>query len=71
MARRTYHSENYGGAREGAGRKKIGESRPLRINLPEDDWKKIESLIENGHAASFGDYFRQLHQNQYGKDPEV
>ncbi|MCL6664550.1 hypothetical protein [Paenibacillus amylolyticus] len=46
------------------GRPQIGVGKPVKITLPEDDWKRIEDIINHGHALSFADYFRQLHQNQ-------
>lgn len=57
------YSENYGGAREGAGRPKIGASKPLRITLPEEDWKHIDELVASGRVASYAEYFRDLHQS--------
>lgn len=58
-----HNSEWMGGKREGAGRKKIGESRKLSMTLPKEDWNKIDDLISNGHASSIADYFRQLHHS--------
>ncbi|MEN1990814.1 hypothetical protein [Paenibacillus hubeiensis] len=46
------------------GRPGIGIGKVVKMTLPEEDWKKIESLVKNGHASSYADYFRQLHQNQ-------
>lgn len=46
------------------GRPQIGVGKPVKITLPEEDWQKISSIVENGHASSVADYFRQLHQNQ-------
>lgn len=49
------------------GRPVIGVGKPVKITLPEEDWKKIEQLIEYGHVKSVSDYFRQLHLYQEGK----
>jgi len=35
----------HGGAREGAGRPKIGEKRVLGLTLPDDVWKFVESVM--------------------------
>ncbi|APO48543.1 hypothetical protein BS614_30975 (plasmid) [Paenibacillus xylanexedens] len=66
MARQGYHNKNYGGAREGAGRKKMGQSKPLRINLPENEWAKIDQEIADGTYESYADYFRRLHNDNKG-----
>lgn len=63
---RRFYSENYGGAREGAGRKKIGQSKPLRINLPESEWAAIDKEIEAGTYEGYADYFRRLHNEKQG-----
>lgn len=60
MARKSWYSPNLGGAREGAGRPKMGESRPLRINLPEEAWKEIDEQIASGKYLNYSQYFRQL-----------
>lgn len=49
------------------GRPSLGVGRPVKITLPEEDWCKIEKLVDQGHAASVADYFRQLHNYQEGK----
>ncbi|MDF1586006.1 hypothetical protein PZ740_06370, partial [Rhodospirillales bacterium YIM 152171] len=59
--RKSWQSDNLGGAREGAGRPKMGESKSLRINLPEDAWKDIDSWIEQGKYSNYSEYFRKLH----------
>ncbi|KGP85286.1 MULTISPECIES: hypothetical protein [unclassified Paenibacillus] len=64
--RDKWHSENYGGAREGSGRKKMGQSKPLRINLPENEWAKIDQEIAAGTYESYADYFRRLHNEKGG-----
>lgn len=46
------------------GRPQIGVGKPVKITLPEDEWQKISTIVENGHASSVADYFRQLHQHQ-------
>jgi hypothetical protein len=46
------------------GRPGIGIGKPVKITLPEEDWQKISTIVENGHASSVADYFRQLHQHQ-------
>lgn len=48
------------------GRPQIGVGKPVKITLPEDEWQKISTIVENGHATSVADYFRQLHQHQHG-----
>lgn len=53
-------NDYWGGAREGAGRKKIGESRALRITLPKEEWEVIDKIVEQGGASSLSDYFRRL-----------
>lgn len=65
------HNKNYGGARPGSGRKKIGESKALRITLPDADWKHIDSLIASGRVASYAEYFRELHDSSFKKFLEV
>lgn len=67
MARGRHDSLNYGGAREGAGRPKIGVSKPLRINMPESAWAEVDSLIEKGHYENYSEYFRKLHEGAHGK----
>jgi hypothetical protein len=62
VARKTWQSDNLGGAREGAGRPKIGVSRPLRINLPEKAWKEIDELIQQGEYDNYSEYFRKLYE---------
>ena len=62
--RSHFHSKNYGGVREGAGRKKIGSSRALRITLPDEEWKRIDKLIADGQASNMSEYFRLLHTGQ-------
>lgn len=49
------------------GRPSLGVGRSVKITLPEEDWCKIEKLVDQGHAASVADYFRQLHNYQEGK----
>lgn len=48
------------------GRPQIGVGKPVKITLPPEDWQKIQEHIENGHAANYADYFRQLHQSTLG-----
>lgn len=60
---------NRGGAREGAGRKKIGTARALRITLPEGEWDRIDQLIADGTVSNQSEYFRLLHQNQVDPKP--
>lgn len=67
MRSEIFHSKNYGGAREGAGRKKMGQSKALRINLPENEWAKIDKEIEEGTYESYADYFRRLHNDNKGE----
>lgn len=58
-----------GGARPGAGRKRIGTARALRITLPDEEWTKIDKLIEEGHVSNQSEYFRLVHlaqQQKYG-----
>jgi Arc/MetJ-type ribon-helix-helix transcriptional regulator len=50
-----------GGAREGAGRKRIGSNRALRITLPNEDWEHVDRLIAEGRFKSYADYFRSLY----------
>lgn len=52
-----------GGARAGAGRKAIGNSRKISITLPAEDWAHIDRLVEQGRVGSYSDYFRQLHDS--------
>lgn len=52
-----------GGYRPGAGRKAKGIRRPVKINLPQEEWDYIEGLIENEHVESLAEYFRILHFN--------
>ncbi|WP_323480920.1 hypothetical protein [Acinetobacter baumannii] len=47
------------------GRPAIGVGRAVKITMPESDWAKIQEQIDNGHASSVADYFRQLHQAQW------
>lgn len=61
----SFNYRRQGGAREGAGRPKIGKGRGVKITLPEKEWDRVESLIKEGHASSIGDYFRQLHEAQW------
>lgn len=49
------------------GRPSLGVGKPVKITLPEEDWTKIEQMIEQGHANSVADYFRQLHQGGKNK----
>jgi len=59
MARHPYfHSKNYGGRREGAGRKKIGITRKVSITTKEELWLRIDELIANNQYASVADYIR-------------
>lgn len=44
------------------GRPRLGERRPVTMNLPASEWEKVDSLVAAGHAASTADYFRQLHE---------
>lgn len=46
------------------GRPPIGVGKPVKITLPEEDWKEIEERIASGQASNYADYFRQLHQSQ-------
>jgi len=62
VARKTWQSDNYGGAREGAGRPKMGISKPLRINLPSEAWEEIDELIGQGKYDNYSEYFRKLHE---------
>ncbi|SKQ05955.1 Uncharacterised protein [Mycobacteroides abscessus subsp. massiliense] len=59
------HSKNYGGARPGSGRKKIGVAKALRITLPTDEWKAIDEMIQAGQFDSRAEYFRFLHQRNW------
>lgn len=52
-----------GGSREGSGRKKIGVTRLVKINLPKEEWEYIEELIRNEHVDSLAEYFRRIHYN--------
>lgn len=47
------------------GRPSLGVTKKVSVTLREEDWEKIQELIQNGHAASFSDYFRQIH-NEHG-----
>lgn len=51
--------------KRGRGRPQIGIQKQIKLTLPPEDWEKIEILIENKHADSLSDYFRQLHQSQF------
>lgn len=46
------------------GRPSIGVRKTVALTFSESDWSDIASLIENGHALSVSDYFRQLHHAQ-------
>lgn len=46
------------------GRPSIGKARPVKITLPEEDWKEIEDAIESGECNSFAEYFRNLHEEK-------
>jgi hypothetical protein len=46
------------------GRPSLGKPRKITITLPENEWKNISEVIEHGHAASYSDYFRQLHESK-------
>lgn len=50
-----------GGAREGAGRKRKGTRKPVSINLPDSEWQKIQTKIDNREFEGFSDYFSSLH----------
>lgn len=54
-----------GGAREGAGRKKIGLSKSMSITLPEKEWERIDKLVEDGHVKNRSEYFRLAHMAQW------
>lgn len=43
------------------GRPSLGEKRKVSIVLPHEDWKYIETQIEEGSYSSIADYFRQCH----------
>lgn len=44
------------------GRPSLGVTKKVSITLPQEDWDMIQKLIEDKHASSFSDYFRNLHQ---------
>lgn len=44
------------------GRPTIGDRKVLSVTLPPNEWEKIQSIVDAGHAESFVDYFRQLHE---------
>ncbi|WP_068505855.1 hypothetical protein [Paenibacillus kribbensis] len=71
MRSEHFHSKNYGGARPGSGRKKIGTSKRLSITLPDERWEHIDSLIASGRVASYADYFRELDDSSLTKFLEV
>lgn len=50
-----------GGAREGAGRKRKGTRKPVSINLPDEEWRKIHEKIASGEVKGLSDYFVNLH----------
>lgn len=52
---------NYGGgAREGAGRPKLGETRRIALTLPAEAWAWLDECIENGHALSRSELLRDI-----------
>lgn len=57
--------------KRGPGRPQIGVRKQIKMTLPKEDWDQIEQLIENEHAESFADYFRQLHRTQFPKRETV
>lgn len=46
------------------GRPSIGKARPVKITLPEEDWKQIEQAIQSGEYNSYAEYFRNLHEEK-------
>ncbi|WP_058831537.1 hypothetical protein [Paenibacillus polymyxa] len=71
MRSEHFHSKNYGGARPGSGRKKIGKTKRLSITLPDERWEHIDHLIESKRVASYADYFRELDESSLTKFLEV
>lgn len=58
--RRDWQSKNYGGARDGAGRKPIGESKTISLTLSKEAWEWLDESIANGHAASRSELIRNI-----------
>lgn len=54
------YAEYRGGAREGAGRKAIGETRRIAVTLTADTWAWMDECIENGHAQSRSELLREI-----------
>lgn len=50
-----------GGARKHAGRPRIGVARALKITLPQEEWERIDRMVEDGQVRSQAEYFRQAH----------
>jgi len=46
-------------------RPRIGLTKKISVTLPAQEWERIESLIENGHAKSISEYFRAIHESQF------
>jgi hypothetical protein len=53
------------------GRPRIGVGRPVKINLPESEWKRIDQMIADGMASGYADYFRRLHMAQFQSNPII
>jgi hypothetical protein len=43
------------------GRPSMGITKKVSITLPEDEWEEVAEIIKNGHAASYSEYFRLIH----------
>ena len=62
MARsKIFHSKNYGGSRPGAGRPSVGMRKVVSVSMPEEEWQKIDRLIESKNYTGYADYFRSIH----------
>lgn len=54
--------------KKGAGRPKIGVSRALRITLPEEEWERIDKLVEEDLVKTQSEYFRLAHFAQWDRE---
>jgi hypothetical protein len=69
LQKSSVEKKQHGGARVGAGKKKIGLPKPVTITLPPEDWKAIDARIQNKEFPSRADYFRKLHE-RFKEDQE-
>ena len=51
---------NKGGARKGAGRRGIGETRKVSITLPQDVWSEIDQIATESSYSSKSELLRLL-----------